>query len=279
MTETTTEAAPAPSAEEIAKAKEAEFNSLPDVIKQAIITLNEGIRNHNGVIAEVKASESKDPMLILSEIREQNPAKDPKLERVNAEITKLTGQLETLISKANELAKPYVPKDKNPEEIEKLRDKAKSEAKNLKDQASGLLQTEKLFGSEGLFEKHIEEIHTLRGIAKTSGGTSGEGIKRPRFSRITVNDQTEMEKNGKTLPVYGKVKDEQRYTFTFLAQFFNKLHPGINWRSTDIADAYAKSLPDGYDNQPEKHSFDMTHKYKDAEGHERELTFKITCEK
>lgn len=263
------------------------WDALPPEFKQGVTDLNAEIIQHNKGVEKVKASESKDPKHIRSEVRTDNPSGNKKITRINEQINKLQEQIEKLISEADKVIddEGLMPAEASEEEIAKLRETIKDTSKTLREKASGVTQIENFMPNlKGKISPHIVEIKTLRGVAKSGGNKpgGGEGIRRLRFKQIMVNDV--VEKDGDT--VYSKVKNaktgehEEKYTFSFTAQFLNKQSRDLNVTASELQEYYAKALESAegnfsLDNRPSDFTFVYPHTFKANDGSEQTIEYKI----
>lgn len=260
-----------PTAEELAKS----FAELPAEFREAINKVNADIDAHNKDVAAVQSAEKKDPLLIKEEVWSQDTHKDKDVSRLYREYLKLVEQSEKIKDQAYALIdeRGLMPKDLSPEEIEKLKAQVSESTSNLRKQQSAFAEMEKVMPLlAGKLTPHIKEIKTRRGTAKTSTSSTGEATKRIRFKRIEVNDQVEDDKGNK---VSSEVNGETKYTFTFAANYLKKQHRGINWTPKDLTDAYLKGLDEN--NLPDVHTFVMPYTYKDANGNEHTVEYRIKC--
>ncbi len=252
------------------------YDALPDMFKQAIDKVNSEIDAHNAKIDSVKAAEAKDPMLIKAEVFEQNPSNNKKIAAIYKEYLKLVEAAEKLKTQAYEVIETdgLMPKELTEAEIDKLKTEVTDSTKTLRDQVSALSQFEEMMPMlKGKILPLVKEIKTRRGTAKTGGSASkGEGPKRIRFKRIEVNNVVEDAQGNK---VYGVVNGEEKYTFTFASQFLRKQHKGINWSANDLTDAYLKGQDEN--NLPEVREFVMPYTYKNNEGHDVTVEYKVKC--
>lgn len=251
------------------------YDALPDMFKQAIDKVNGEIDEHNKKIDSVKAAEAKDPQLIKAEIFEQNPSNNRKVAKLLEEYNKLVDAAEKLRTQAYSVIETdgLMPKELTEAEIEKLKSEVTDSTKTLRDQVSALSQFEEMMPMlKGQILPLVNEIKTRRGAAKTGTTSKGEGPKRIRFKRIEVNNVVEDDKGNK---VYGVVSGEEKYTFTFASQFLRKQHKGINWSANDLTDAYLKGQDEN--NLPEVREFVMPYTYKNNEGNDVTVEYKVKC--
>lgn len=282
MTETATTTATAPKADEIAKPEEvkakteaqikAEFDALPEAFRDAISKINGEIAEHNKQVDAIKVADAQDPKLIKGEIFEQSDNK--KIARLRTEYDKLVDQAEKLRSQAYTIIDTdgLMPKDLTEEELTKLKSSVTDSTKYLRDQVGTLVGFEEMMPQfKDKLTSHVDEIKTRRGAAKTTGTTNaGDGPPRLRFKKIEINDVTQDDKGNK---VFGMKDGEEKYTFTFASMYLRKQSSGINWTAKDLADAYLTGLDK--DNLPDEHTFVMPYTYKDANGNEQTVNYKI----
>jgi hypothetical protein len=252
------------------------FKSVPEAFQDAISTLNQEVDSHNSKVESVRASEAKDPKLIKAEIYEQNPNNNKKLKVLYTEELKLREQIENLRKQAYEVIETdgLMPKELSPEEIEKLKVEVTESTKELREKVSALLKLEEMMPFlKGKLGVHIHEIKTRRGAAKTGTTTSnGDGPKRIRFKKIEVNGVTEDDKGNK---VYGLKDGEEKYTFTFASMYLKKQHKTIKWTAKDLTDAYLQGEDEN--NLPDEKEFEMPLTFKDENGNDQTLVYKVKC--
>lgn len=251
------------------------FEELPSEFKEAITKVNSDIQTHNLKIDAIKASEAQDPKLIKAELFEQNPSNNQKIARLYAEYLKLIESAEKLKDQAYSImdTEGLMPKDLSEAEINNLKTQVTDSTKDLRESVNALLKFEEMMPMfKDKISIHIAEIKTRRGAAKTGSATkaSGEGPKRIRFKRIEVNGVTQDDK-GNTIAQ--TVNGEEKYTFTFTAQYLKKQSKSINWTAKDLTDAYLKGLDEN--NLPDEHEFVMTHTFKDNNSNEQTVNYKI----
>lgn len=262
----TTPTPTAPSAEEIAKRIEA----LPEPLKSTMIALNKSIADHNANVVKLQAAEKSDTTVIKAEIFEQS--KDPQLKAMYAEYVKMCEALEKLkdqayahIDKAG-----LMPKDLTEDEITKLKNETQESLKDIKAKSQSFATFEQMAPEYKLSEL-ISEVKTRRGQSSGTKATGKEtGIRRPRFKLIEINNVTE-DSAGNT--VYGLNGEEKKFTFGFASQYLRKQHKGITWSSNDLQDKYYEGEDEN--NLPDVKTFDMTHSYKDDNGNEQTITYKV----
>lgn len=258
-----------PTKEELAKA----FASIPGPIQEAITNLNKAISEHNANVDRIKNAEQQDTALIKADIFEQNKS-SKKLVTLRTEYVKLCEKLESLKDQAYKVIddEKLMPKSLTEDELTKLKAQTTESTKTLRDQSTALITMETILpGMDGKLGVHLTEIKTRRGAAKTGGTTSkGEGPKRPRFKRIEINGVIE---DGKGNTVYGMIKGEQKFTFTLAAQYLNKQHKGINWGSSDLAEAYFAGQDEA--NMPEVHEFEMPYTFTTDGNNEETIIYKV----
>lgn len=248
--------------------RKAEFDGLSDSFKDAIKEVNKNIATHNGKVDSLKSAASKDPKAIKADIFEQSDNKI--ITRMRTEYDKLMEQAEKLRMAAyTEIDKHgLMPKDLSEAEVTSLKSEVTESTKTIRSQVDALETFEKMFKIP--LTTYVDEIKTQRGISKSGGNSSQEGVKRPRFKKIEINGLTQ-DANGKTV---GKTVDgETKYTLTFAAQYLAKQHKGITWTSGDLQEAYYQGLDQ--DNLPEIHTFVMPYTYKDANGNEQTVNYTI----
>lgn len=264
------ESTPEPKAltsEEISK----RIDALPDVLKTMLKNLNESIVVHNGNVAKLTAAEKKDTAVIKADIFEQS--KDPKLAKIREEYIKACEVTEKLKDQAYEHIDKagLMPKELSEEEVTKLKTSTAESLKDVKAKRDAIGMFEAM--SPGLeLSPLITEIKSRRGTTGAkSAGTSGE-IRRPRFKRIEINNLTEDNAGNK---VYGVDSNgEPKWTFTFAAAYLKKQHKGISWTAKELQDTYYAGESDP-DNMPEVKEFPMTHEYKDQNGNDQTVVYKI----
>lgn len=255
--------------------KKKSFDSLPAAMREAIEKLNVEIAEHNKKVDAVKAAESKDPVLIKSEIFEQRHTENKELNRLRKEYDKIQAQLEGIVKEAYDVIDKsgLMPKNLSEAELEKLKSEITESTKTIRDQTAAFVQFETLMGY--VLIPHIDEVKTRRGTRSTS--TSSEGTKRIRLKRILING-TDTDDKGNT--VYGTVNGEPKYTFTFAAMYLNKRLKGTGAPSItakDLTDKYLEGIDEN--NLPEKHKFTLPVSYKDNNGNEQTVNYEITAER
>ncbi|MFF5977060.1 hypothetical protein ACFY7C_36770 [Streptomyces sp. NPDC012769] len=251
------------------------LNSLSPEFQQAVKDLNADIDAHNKDVNSIISAEAKDPKLIKAEIFETS--KDKEVKRQYEEYLKLIQSAEELKNQAYDLIekKGLMPKELSEAEIENLKKKTADNHKPLKDKVAAFIQMENMLPFlKGKLVPLINEIATRRGTATKGASSSQEGAKRIRFKRILVNNVTEDENGNK---VYGTVKGEEKYTFTFASQYLKKQHKGINWTAKDLTDAYLQGIDEN--NLPESHEFTMNYTFKDANGNDQTIPYTIRAER
>lgn len=259
-----------------AEEKKAIFDSLPKEFQAGVNELNKEIAEHNSNVATVQAAEKQDANLIKAEIFEQSEDKDIK--RLYDKYNELLAAADKLKDQAYEQIekKKLMPGELTPEALEALKVTITESTKSLRDKQNAFVQIEAFMPPvKGKLIPLLEEIKTRRGISSAKGSSSQEGVKRLRFKRITVNNVTEDEKGNK---VYGMVGGNEKYTFTFAANYLKKQHKGISWSPKDLTDAYLASVPDA-DNLPDSHVFEMPYTFKNGEGVETTVSYQIKTER
>lgn len=253
--------------EEIAK----RIDALPDVIKKTITGLNDIIAVHNSKVAKLTAAEKQDTGLIKADIFEQST--DPKLKALRAEYVKLCESLDALKDQAYEHIDKagLMPEALDEKAIAKLKSDTAESLKDIKAKSAAFTMFEEMAPELKLSEL-ITEVKTRRGTGTGKSSTSSGGTTyRPRFKRIEVNNQVEDDKGNK---VYGLDSDgNPKYTLTFTAKYLGKQHTGISWTSKDLQDAYFAG--EDPDNLPDVKEFEMPHTYKDANGNEQTIVYKV----
>lgn len=258
--------------------KDAIFAELPATIQEAITTVNDNTAEHNSKVDSLKASEAKDPKLIKAEIFEQNPQKNKKIQAILDEYRKLEERMEKLRMGAYEVIETdgLMPKELTDAELNGLKTAVQESTKDLKDSANALLKFEEMMPAfKGKIGIHLAEIKTRRGAAKTGATTSKgtEGQKRPRFKKIEINGVTQ-DDSGNT--VFQKVGDDERFTFTFAAQYLNKQHKNLKVTPSELQDKYYEGMADE-NNPPEIREFVYPHTFKNEAGHEHTVNYTFKC--
>lgn len=273
MSENATETVAAATPELTQAQKDEMFKTLPGEFQDAIAKLNTEISGHNSKVDSIKAADAQDPKLIKAEIFEQSDNK--KLSRLYNEYLKVIAQAEAIKDQAYQVIDTdgLMPKDLSEAEVEKLKTDVTESTKDLRDQVGALLKFEEMMPAfKNRLAPHISEIKTRRGAAKTgpSGAGKGEGTKRLRFKKIEINDVTQDDRGNH---VWQTVAGEEKYTFTFAAQYLKKQHKSIDWTANDLTKGYLSGVDEN--NLPDEHTFEMPFTFKDGNGNDQTVTYRV----
>jgi len=249
------------------------FKALPaDHFRTAVKDVNGLIAEHNEAVDKIQRAEKKDTTSLKNEIFEQSD--NPAIKRLHEEYLKLIESAEKLkdqaYAKIDELK--LMPGEVSEEELANLKASYSESLKNVRAKVDAFKQMEEMMPGVSLIPL-VDEIKTRRGTGGGSASSSQEGVKRPRFKRIVINN-VEQDENGNT--VYQEVKGEKKYTLTFAAAYLKKQHKGIKWTAKELNDAYFGAFEG--DEQPAKLTFVMPYTYKTEDGHETTINYEIKTE-
>lgn len=261
------------------------FDSLSEEFKEAIRRYNDEVAQHNRNVETLRSalSGTKDPTLIKAEIFEQNNepngAHNKKLAVLRDNELKLLKQIEKIREEAYAIIEKegLVRKEHTEEELTKLREGMAESVQELRSQAQALSKMENMMPNlKGKVTVHLHEIKTLRGRGVAKSSSTGGTSKRPRFEKIEVNGGVD-DKAGNT--VYSVVKkkgvDTETFNFGTTSSFLRKQHPSIKVTTQELQNLYYAGEDEN--NLPKVKSFDFPHTFKDANGNEQTVIYKITC--
>lgn len=258
------------------------YEKLDGVMRAMVDVARTMVAEHNKNVAKVRSASEKDPLKMLSEIRESNPENDPKLTGLNERITKLTEQLEKLISEANEIAKNYMPESMTPEKINALRDTINESSGKIKAQIQSMeTMEEALRGMPGyenlLLVPLVPAAESLRGVRRIGDNPAAkknDDAFRPRFSDILVNHESI-----KREVVNAKTKEKSlKATTTFLSEEMISRTQDKKYTTGYLTQLYVEALEAaGRSKTNEGDSLDwvIEHKFTDKNGNEQTIPFKI----
>lgn len=169
------------------------LSSLPGPVQTFVHGVNETIRQHNQLVARLKASDPKDIESALDDLIES----DERLENHKQQIAEIENLLAEAKNAGREDAKQYLQAAMS--EDEKVT--AQSEIKTLRTAAAEAAKTIPLFPMmfpeltsddiDAIGKNHLIEIKTNgRGRAASSINTDGPKAIRPRVSNVTINGVT-----------------------------------------------------------------------------------------
>lgn len=259
--------------------KAAKLATYPPQIIEAIENFNQDTAVHNSNVELVQraANEKKDPLILLSEIRETNPGDDDRLRKLNERITKLDESREKLINEANEIAKEYIPQSATEDEVTKAHEASKISSVDIRARHKIIESMGEMLGMDLL--TFLTPIKSTRGI-KLGGSvdtTGGTGI-RPSYHSIEILEKSRGE-NGEDIQVPFKVGEEVtkkgvtefKGTTSMLAKELSSRVKGVTITPGEITNAfldYLKSIERTYEGltNGETFTWDFSKEVTNSEG-------------
>lgn len=218
------------------------WESLDPMIKKSLITLNEGVKEHNEDVAVVRTAskEKKSETDTIFELIAKGEYKDQALLKLKNDIDKTEKLLEDLklkaLSRANEIKLKAV--DVSEEDAKAALERTKKSSATLRPMIAAIEGMSTLLGHD--LTVFVHEMDSTRGLRITPT-TSTAGQKRPQYQKIFIVDangdkeavEKEVEKNG--------VKEMKTSTTILALELSKRGGSNFSVNAGEITDQFLKS--------------------------------------